>query len=218
MIDSSHLYERYHLIAHMLTGNDTAINLITGTQYLNDAMGAFETQTADYIKETGNHVLYRATPIYDGDNMIASGVQLEAWSIEDAGQFRFNRYLYNVQPGVDINYRNGENTLSDRTVDSSAILPFAKSDPNSDDPDLIFAIEEQLDTLFGDQYESLTYISMKSDLEARAIEARNSGFYTDRQAKTYIEAKDIQYRYFQVLKAYVPLLLANEGFFASVFP
>lgn len=217
IVDSSHLYERCHLIAHMLAGNDTAANLITGTQFLNKAMGAYELQTAAYIRETRNHVLYRATPIYDGDNMIASGVQLEAWSIEDEGEFRFNRYLYNVQPGVDINYRNGENTLSDMTVNSSAIMPFAKFDPDSNDPDLMFAIEEQLDILFSDQTGSLTYSSMKSELDAIAIEARGSGYFTDRQARTYAAAKAIQYKYFQVLKAYVPLLLANEDFFIATF-
>lgn len=217
IVGDSHLYDRCHLIAHMLTNNDEKDNLITGTQYLNRSMQAFELGTADYIRETGNHVLYRATPVYVGDNEIASGVQLEAWSIEDNGVLHFNRYLYNVQPGVDIDYSNGASTLSDMTVGSSSILPFAKVIFDGSSPDLIYAIDEQLEILFSDQATSDTYSGMEDKLKAIALEARESGYFTDRQARNYIEGKAIQYKYFNVLKAYVPLLLANEEFFASVF-
>lgn len=98
------LYNRCHLIAHKLINCDEQINLITGTRYLNDAMIPYENAVVSYVKNTGNHVLYRATPVYKGDNLVASGVQLEGYSVEDKGEgICFNVYLYNVQPGVDIN-------------------------------------------------------------------------------------------------------------------
>ena len=149
--------------------------------------------------------------------MVASGVQLEAWSIEDNGDFRFNVYLYNVQPGIDIDYRTGESVLSDMTVGTTHIIPFAKYGADSVDPDLLFEIDRQLDILFSDQSDSKLYKDMKGGLEIIAIEARESGYYTERQAKTYIEAKRIIYKYFNALKAYLPLLLAKEGFFSSTF-
>lgn len=112
-----YLYNRCHLIGHQLAGEDGDINLITGTRYLNvEGMLPFEDMVADYVRETGNHVLYRATPIYDGDALVASGVQLEAYSVEDNGNgICFNVYCYNVQPGIEINYQNGKNELSDVT-------------------------------------------------------------------------------------------------------
>lgn len=86
------------------------LNLITGTRYMNvEGMLPFENQVAEYVKNTNNHVLYEVTPIYEGDNLVASGVQLEAYSVEDQGQgVQFNVYCYNVQPGITINYANGD--------------------------------------------------------------------------------------------------------------
>jgi DNA-entry nuclease len=86
-------------------------NLITGTRYMNTiGMLPFEIMVADYIKETDNHVMYRVTPIYDGDNLVASGVQMEGYSVEDEGDgIYFNVYVYNVQPGVEIDYATCEN-------------------------------------------------------------------------------------------------------------
>jgi len=114
IVDGGNLYNRCHLIGFQLTGeNANEQNLITGTRYLNvQGMLPYENMIADYVKETGNHVLYRVTPIYQGENLIASGVQLEAWSIEDEGDgICFHVYLYNVQPGVMINYATGESGL-----------------------------------------------------------------------------------------------------------
>ena len=105
------LYNRSHLIAFQLTGeNANKENLITGTQYMNQTvMTRFENMVADYITETGNHVLYRVTPIFTGNNMVADGVLMEGWSVEDNGDgICFCVYLYNVQPGVEINYATGE--------------------------------------------------------------------------------------------------------------
>ena len=110
-VDGKYLYNRCHLIAYMLAGeNANTQNLITGTRYMNvEGMLPFETEMADYIKATGNHVLYRVTPIYDGDNLVAGGVLMEALSVEDNGDgVQFCVYCYNVQPGVIIDYATGD--------------------------------------------------------------------------------------------------------------
>lgn len=110
--DGSYLYNRCHLIGWQLSAeNANKENLITGTRYLNvEGMLYFENLVADYIKANdNNHVLYRVTPIYENDNKLASGVQMEAWSVEDNGKgLHFNVYCYNVQPGIVIDYKTGE--------------------------------------------------------------------------------------------------------------
>lgn len=106
-----YLYNRCHLIGYQLAGeNANEQNLITGTRYLNvEGMLPFENQVADYVNGTKNHVLYRVTPVFDGDNLLASGVLMEAYSVEDDGKgISFCVFAYNVQPGVNINYANGE--------------------------------------------------------------------------------------------------------------
>ena len=110
-VDGKYLYNRCHLIGWQLTAeNANKQNLITGTRYLNiEGILPFENMVADYVKETGNHVLYRVTPVFEGSNLVASGVQMEAWSVEDDGEgICFNVYCYNVQPGVEIDYASGE--------------------------------------------------------------------------------------------------------------
>ncbi|MCH5267161.1 MAG: DNA/RNA non-specific endonuclease [Lachnospiraceae bacterium] len=114
VVDGKYLYNRCHLIGFQLAGeNANKKNLITGTRYLNvDGMLPFEDDVADYVKESGNHVLYRVTPVYEGDNLLAEGVQMEAYSVEDAGEgICFNVFVYNVQPGVHIEYDTGESRL-----------------------------------------------------------------------------------------------------------
>lgn len=111
-VDGKYLYNRCHLIGYQLTAeNANKCNLITGTRYLNvTGMLPFENMVADYIKETNNHVLYRVTPMFDGDDLVAKGVLMEAWSVEDGGDgVCFNVYCYNVQPGVTIDYATGDN-------------------------------------------------------------------------------------------------------------
>ncbi len=111
-VDGKSLYNRCHLIGFQLTGeNANELNLITGTRYCNvEGMLPFENMIADYVKETGNHVLYRVTPVYDGSNLVARGVQMEALSVEDGGAgICFHVYVYNNQPGVAIDYATGEN-------------------------------------------------------------------------------------------------------------
>lgn len=114
-VDGKYLYNRCHLIGFQLAGeNANKLNLITGTRYLNiEGMLPFENMVADYVKETDNHVLYRVTPIYEGDELVARGVQMEGYSVEDNGEgISFNVYAYNVQPGVTINYATGESAES----------------------------------------------------------------------------------------------------------
>ena len=114
VVDGNYLYNRCHLIGYQLAGeNANENNLITGTRYLNvEGMLPFENQVADYVEQTGNHVLYRVTPVFEGDNLVASGVQMEALSVEDEGAgICFNVYVYNVQPGVVIDYATGESWL-----------------------------------------------------------------------------------------------------------
>ena len=129
------LYNRCHLIGHQLAGeNANEKNLITGTRYLNiEGMLPFENQIADYIKETGNHVMYRVTPIYEGDNLVASGVLMEGYSVEDEGEgIFFCIYAYNVQPGVEINYKNGQSRESgDTETDISGDSADTPTDPNA---------------------------------------------------------------------------------------
>ncbi len=118
-VDGKYLYNRCHLIGYQLSGeNANKENLITGTRYMNvDGMLPFENMVADYVKETGNHVLYRVTPIYDGDNLVAGGVQMEALSVEDGGEgICFNVYVYNCQPGVSIDYATGESQLDENAI------------------------------------------------------------------------------------------------------
>lgn len=110
-VDGKHLYNRCHLIGFQLTGeNANEKNLITGTRYLNVVgMLPFENMVADYVKETNNHVLYRVTPVFEGDNLLAKGVQIEAESVEDNGEdILFNVFCYNNQPGIVLDYKTGE--------------------------------------------------------------------------------------------------------------
>ena len=117
-VDGGYLYNRCHLLGFQLTGeNANKQNLITGTRYMNvTGMLPFENMVADYVRETENHVMYRVTPIYLGDNLVAHGVQLEARSVEDGGEdICFNVYVYNVQPRITIDYATGDSRQNDDT-------------------------------------------------------------------------------------------------------
>ena len=110
-VDGKYLYNRCHLIGYQLAGeNANKQNLITGTRYMNvEGMLPFENMVDAYVEETENHVLYRVTPVFDGEDLVASGVQIEAFSVEDEGEgLCFNVYVYNVQPGVTIDYATGD--------------------------------------------------------------------------------------------------------------
>lgn len=115
-VDGKYLYNRCHLIGYQLSGeNANEKNLITGTRYMNtEGMLPFENEVADYVKDTGNHVLYRVTPVFEEDNLVADGVLMEAMSVEDRGlDIEFNVFVYNVQPHVKINYQTGKSSLDE---------------------------------------------------------------------------------------------------------
>ncbi len=116
IVEGGYLYNRCHLIGYQLTGeNANEENLITGTRYMNtEGMLPFENLVADYVKETENHVMYRVTPIFEGEDLVASGVQMEAESVEDGGEgICFNVYVYNVQPDIVIDYATGDNWIAE---------------------------------------------------------------------------------------------------------
>lgn len=116
LVDGNYLYNRCHLIGYQLTGeNANTKNLITGTRYLNiEGMLPFENMVADYIQETSNHVLYRVTPIFEGNSLVANGVLMEGYSVEDKGAgVSYCVFAYNVQPGIEIDYATGESKLAD---------------------------------------------------------------------------------------------------------
>ena len=129
-VDGKSLYNRCHLIGFQLTGENANVgNLITGTRYMNvDGMLPFEDLVADYVKETGNHVLYRVTPVFVDDELVARGVIMEGFSVEDEGDgVCFNIFAFNVQPGIEIDYQTGE----------SRLLPSADSPETSEDADYV---------------------------------------------------------------------------------
>lgn len=127
VVDGNYLYNRCHLLGWQLTGeNANEQNLITGTRYLNiEGMLPFENMVADYVKETNNHVLYRVTPIFDGDNLVANGVLMEGYSVEDSGAgISFCAYAYNVQPHIEIDYATGNSSL-----EAGYVLPTPEPTP-----------------------------------------------------------------------------------------
>ena len=133
-VDGKYLYNRCHLIGYQLTAeNANERNLITGTRYLNiEGMLPFENQVADYVQQAGNHVLYRVTPVFEGDNLLASGVLMEGYSVEDNGDgICFCAYAYNVQPEVHIDYATGESTL----VGEAVAQPSEQA--STDEPDYV---------------------------------------------------------------------------------
>ena len=120
IVEGNYLYNRCHLIGFQLTGeNANTKNLITGTRYMNViGMLPFENMVDDYIEETGNHVMYRVYPMFDGDNLVATGALMEAWSVEDNGEgICFNVFVYNIQPGITIDYATGNSALNEDAED-----------------------------------------------------------------------------------------------------
>lgn len=122
-VEGRYLYNRCHLIGYQLAGeNANPLNLITCTRYMNTkGMLPFENQVAEYVRKTGNHVLYRVTPVFRESNLVAWGALMEAWSLEDDGKVHFNVFTYNTQPGVAINYTDGSSQLAGETVPDDAV-------------------------------------------------------------------------------------------------
>lgn len=125
LIDGNYLYNRCHLIAFCLAGeNANTKNLITGTRYFNTVgMLPFETEVCDYVESTNNHVLYKVTPVFDGDDLVAKGVHMQALSVDDNGSgISFNVFVYNVQPGIEIDYATGKSWINESiTVDGKYV-------------------------------------------------------------------------------------------------
>lgn len=131
LISDKYLYNRCHLIGFQLAGeNANEENLITGTRYMNvEGMLPFENQVADYVTETGNRVLYRVTPIYEGDDLVAKGVVMEAYSVEDSGAgVSFNVFVYNVQPGIVIDYSTGDSRRAEEAPEEEQQPSVEQSD------------------------------------------------------------------------------------------
>lgn len=175
-ISGGYLWNRCHLIGWQLSAeNANKQNLITGTRYMNiEGMLPFENMVADYIRETGNHVAYRITPIFEGNNLVCSGVQMEAYSIEDAGDgICFNVYCYNVQPGISINYATGDS--SGPSSSTTTITPSIEQDNTNDNQaasgDMVWIPNS------GSKYHSRSGCSnMKNPRQVTKQEAENEGY------------------------------------------
>lgn len=162
IVDGKYLYNRCHLIGFQLAGeNANNKNLITGTRYLNvTGMLPFENMVSDYVKETNNHVLYRVTPVFEGNNLLALGVLIEAYSVEDGGAgITFCVYCYNVQPGIDINYANGDSSLAAAQTQTSVAQTPAQTEPPTTQPQTQPQTQQQIQTEVPQQNVSVnTYI------------------------------------------------------------
>ena len=159
-VDGKYLYNRCHLIAYMLAAeNANPQNLITGTRYLNvQGMLPFETKVCDYVKNTGNHVLYRVTPIFDGDNLLADGVLMEAYSVEDAGEgICFCVFAYNVQPGIGIDYATGDNWAEGSGTYQSTAAPAAVETP-APQPETDTAVQITPESSAPQESQGITYV------------------------------------------------------------
>ena len=159
-VDGKYLYNRCHLIAYMLAAeNANPQNLITGTRYLNvQGMLPFETKVCDYVKNTGNHVLYRVTPIFDGDNLLADGVLMEAYSVEDAGEgICFCVFAYNVQPGIGIDYATGDNWAESSGTYQSTEASVAEETP-APQPETDTAVQITPESPAPQESQGITYV------------------------------------------------------------
>ncbi|WP_170114394.1 DNA/RNA non-specific endonuclease [Streptohalobacillus salinus] len=124
------LYNRSHLIGHQMTGNDDYANLMTGTRWFNMRMLEYENYVANYVEITENHVRYRVTPIFEGNNLVASGAYMEGFSIEDNGEgLMFNIYVPNIQPGIEINYADGSSVALNEPNTEDAVAQKPEPDP-----------------------------------------------------------------------------------------
>lgn len=195
LIEGNYLYNRCHLIGYQLAGeNDNICNLITGTRYLNTiGMLPFENEVAAYIYETGNHVLYRVTPIYQGDNLVASGVTMEAYSVEDDGVgICFYVYVYNVQPGIIIDYAFGESELDPNyVVIENEIVEEESSDMQEDESyntEINDGVQNDDATISGND-------SFVSDIEVKYVVNINSGKFHIPTCDSVAEMKEKNKKY-----------------------
>ncbi len=179
LVEGGYLYNRAHLIGWQLTAeNANERNLITGTRYFNvEGMLPFENLVADYVKETGNHVMYRVTPDFEGSNLVATGVTMEAYSVEDNGDgIQFCIYVYNFQPGILIDYATGKSRLDDGT---------GAQNPDTDDTDE----SEKGDTGTGEPTET-TYILNTSSKKFHDPDCAGAATIKEQNKQTYIGSRD----------------------------
>ncbi len=189
IVSGKYLYNRCHLIGYQLSAeNANTKNLITGTRYLNiEGMLPFENMVADYVKETNNHVLYRVTPMFEGNNLVASGVLMEAKSVEDNGAgILFNVYCYNVQPGIFINYATGDSSLDgsdtsqvqEQSADTNNNVNAGSSDTpavdTTDNSSTNGSVTVHI-TESGKKYHTAGCRYLKSDIEVTLDEAKAQG-------------------------------------------
>lgn len=169
-VDGGYVYNRCHLIGFQLTGeNANEENLITGTRYMNvEGMLPFEDEVAAYIKETDNHVMYRVTPVFEGDDLVASGVQMQAESVEDDGVgISFNVYVYNVQPYVVIDYKTGENWEGDEIAEPEGKWADGTEADPSDSKEQMYILNKNTKKFHKPECSG-----------AKKIKAKNKGEYT----------------------------------------
>lgn len=181
IVDGKYLYNRCHLIGYQLTAeNANEKNLITGTRYMNvDGMLPFENMVADYVRETENHVLYRVTPIFEGKGLLAKGVQMEAYSVEDEGDgICFNVFVYNVQPGIRIDYATG-----DSREESVADGPGRKrtASPDSDDGNSVDQKQDQVE-IRGNKKSKVYHCPGQASYEEMADSNHLVVFHSEREA------------------------------------
>lgn len=178
VVEGKYLYNRCHLIGYQLTGeNANERNLITGTRYLNiEGMLPFENQVDDYIEKTGNQVMYRATPVFTGNNLVADGVLIEAYSIEDNGQgISFCVYCYNVQPNIKIDYLTGYNSLETESI----VIPTEQTKPTEEQKPSVETPEVTTNGVYrtpsGKKYHFDAECAGKNGYETTLEEAKSSG-------------------------------------------
>ncbi len=175
-ISGGYLWNRCHLIGWQLSAeNANKKNLITGTRYMNiEGMLLFENMVADYILETGNHVAYRITPIYKGNNLVCSGVQMEGYSIEDKGDgILFNVYCYNVQPGITINYATGE-SAGQQTEEPST--PSSTVQSQEADDDVYAAVMVWIPKTGSKYHRNASCSNMKNPTQVTLSQAQKQGY------------------------------------------
>ena len=183
-VSGGYLWNRCHLIGWQLSAeNANRQNLITGTRYMNvSGMLPFENMIADYIKETDNHVAFRVTPIFEGNNLVCSGVQMEAYSIEDNGRgICFNVYCYNVQPGIIIDYATGESSNANEKNNSNTDIDKEQSNSKEDNSNVENDNEANQQMVWipksGKKYHSNSRCSnMKNPSQVTKYEAENRGY------------------------------------------
>lgn len=174
-VDGKYLYNRCHLIAYQLTGeNANEKNLITGTRSFNvDGMLPYEEMVGDYVRETGNHVLYRVTPVFEGDDLVAKGVQMEAMSVEDKGEdIEFNVFVYNVQDGIDIDYKTGDSHEAAEDSGSTTAALSSKQEIRGNKRSKVYHCPGQRD--YDKMADSKNLIIFHSEKEAQAAGYRKA--------------------------------------------